>query len=110
MVRRLSRSLPQLEHVIVVRSSQRSEDMLDDARFIGEADPESVEPATVGPNDLKLAMYTSGTAGRAKARHAQPQHPDPGAGKRLRASLPKTASGKIRKDLLRQEIRSLLKS
>lgn len=68
MVRRLRRGLPQLERVIVVRSGQRFEDMLDYARLIDEADPESVEPATVA------------------------------------------ASGMIRKDLVRKEIRSLVET
>jgi len=110
MVRRLSRSLPQLEHVIVVRSSQRSEDMLDDARFIGEADPESVEPATVDPNDLKLVTYTSGTTGRTKARHAQPQHPDPGAGKTAACEPAEDGFGKDPQGSASTGIRSLLET
>lgn len=67
MVRRLRARLPHLKHVIIVRGSGTAEDMFDYARLVGDADPETVEPAMVDPDGLKLLMYTSGTTGRAKA-------------------------------------------
>ncbi|GAB3114210.1 AMP-binding protein [Aestuariicella hydrocarbonica] len=68
MIEGLRSQLPELEHIILVRSEQSVDGVLHYQSLLetSELPPSKVE---VQPDDTKLIMYTSGTTGRAKAVH-----------------------------------------
>lgn len=68
MIKSLREELPDLEHVIVVRSGAERPEFRSYDRLLAEAPGvDGVPEESVSPDDVKIVMYTSGTTGNPKA-------------------------------------------
>ncbi len=71
MVEGLRADLPALESVVVVRSEAAPAGTISYESLLASGAGQSVSPAPVDPDAVKIIMYTSGTTGRPKAvRHS----------------------------------------